>query len=288
VSVSVPTSRKSAKEYRLRVSRYDRVSGMLVAWVVLLGVVVGILLIIWWTSQIKLGQAAVEVELMQLGDGDGPMGGDQKLAGAIDEEIELLEASAEVTLAAIADAISTKVAVLDDPSLSDRTGKGRGGGGRGMGLGSGTGSGTGSAFEIIMPKGLSLDGYARILDGLEIELAVLLPGNKVQYVKNMASSSPTTRIGPADKETRYYLTWRRGDLLEADRGLLRRAGIEPENRLILKFLTPQRESNMVAIAMKHAKDEHGLELPKILKTYYSVRKATAGGWEFSVMRQSLR
>ena len=83
MSVSVSSSSRPAKEYRLKVSRYDRVSGMLLAWVILLGVVVVIMLVIWWTSQIKLGQAAVEVELMQLGQGDGPLGGDMKLAGAI-------------------------------------------------------------------------------------------------------------------------------------------------------------------------------------------------------------
>ena len=257
------------------------------AWVILLGVVVVIMLVIWWTSQIKLGQAAVEVELMELGQGDGPLGGDMKLAGAINEEIELMEASAETTLAAIADAVSTKVAVLDDPLLSDRTGKGRGGGGRGMGLGPGTGTGNSRPPEFVLKKGLSLDAYAKILDGLDIELGVLLPGNKVHYAKNLASSTPTTKIGPADKEKRYYLTWRSGELLQADRELLSRAGIDPGSNLILKFLTPQRESNLVALAKKYARKETGRDVdPKnILKTRYGVRPAKAGGYEFWVIRQ---
>ncbi len=260
---------------------------MLLAWVILLGVVVVIMLVIWWTSQIKLGQAAVEVEIIHLGQGDGPLGGDMKLAGAVDEEIELLEASAEVTLAAIADAVSTKVAVLDDPSLSDRTGKGRGGGGRGMGLGSGTGSGNFRPPDFVLPKGLSLDAYAKLLDGLDIEIGVLLPGNKVHYAKNLASSSPTTRIGPADKDKRYYLSWRSGELQQADRDLLSRSGIDPGRHLILKFLTPQRESNLVALAKKKAKQTmgHEVDLSKIRKTRYGVQPAKAGGWKFYVIDQ---
>ncbi len=62
MSVSTSSSGTPVKEYRLKVSRYDRASSMLLAWLILLAVVVVIMLVIWWTSQIKLGQAAVEVE----------------------------------------------------------------------------------------------------------------------------------------------------------------------------------------------------------------------------------
>ena len=291
MSVSKSSSSMPAKEYRLKVSRYDRASGMLLAWVILLGVIVVIMLVIWWTNQIKLGQAPPDIKWLKLRQGGGPLGGNMKLAGAIDEKIELMEASAEVTLAAIANAVSTKVAVLDDPSLSDPTGKGRGDGGRGIGDGPGRGIGPGPGIgivrppEFIMPEGLSLDAYARVLDGLDIELGVVLPGNKVQYVKNLSSSSPITRIGPADRDLRYHLAWRSGELQQADRDLFGRAGIDPGNRTILQFLTPQREDNLVAMAKKHAKEKHDVELNKIRKTRYGVKLAQAGRWEFYVIDQ---
>lgn len=216
---------------------------MLLALVGLLGIAVTTLLLVWLTGQIFLSQKAVPVVLLELGDGDGPLGGSMELEGPLDEEIELQEPAMQETLAAVADAVAAQAALLDDPSLSDSTKRGRGGGGRELGGGNGTGSGVARRWEVYF-EGNSLAVYARQLDSFGIELAVLLPGNRVSYALNLAKSRPDTRMGPADEEKRYYLTWRGGELQQADRELLGRAGIESQGRIILKFLPPAVEATL--------------------------------------------
>ena len=147
---------------------------------------------------------------------------------------------------------------MDDPAVVPRkqrgdygTGGGTGGGagpGRGLGHGPGKG-GLPRRWELHFIKGNTLDVYARQLDFFGIELGVLLPDNKVVYAFNLAKPKPDTRIGAADKEKRYYLTWRgeAGDLQKADRELLARAGVDTEDRLILKFLPPAVEATLATL-----------------------------------------
>ncbi|MEE8452303.1 MAG: hypothetical protein V3R99_10325 [Thermoguttaceae bacterium] len=258
-------------------SVYDQVSSMLLALVSLLGIVVTIMLLVWLTGKIFLSQAPVQVELLELGDGDGPLGGSMELEGPLDEEIELQEPSVQDTLAAVADAVAAQAAMLDDPSLSDSTKRGRGGGGTGLGSGDGTGSGVARRWEVYF-EGSSLAVYARQLDSFGIELAVLMPGNQVAYAYNLSKSRPDTRTGPADAEKRYYLTWRGGELQEADRALLSRAGIESQGRILLKFLPPAVEANLQNLE----KTLKGSDPERIRRTRFGIRPQ-GDGYAFFVI-----
>ena len=85
--------------------------------------------------------------------------------------------------------------------------------------------------------------YARQLDFFKIELGVLQPDNKIIYVFNLTKPKPDTRTvsNPSLNEKRYYLTWRTGEMQQADRDLLAKAGVDSGDRLILKFLPPEVE-----------------------------------------------
>ena len=280
--VNVAASQPQSRSYRLKVSRYDRVSSMLLALVILLGVVVFVLLVIWLTSRIFLRQTAVSVELVELGSGDGPLGGGMELAEPVDEEIE--EPNVQQTLAMIAEAVALKTVQLDDPALSGRTAPGKGGGSGGSGEATGSGSGTSRNWEVRFIKGNTLESYARQLDFFKIELGALLPGNKVAYAYNLAKRKPDTRTAAADQEKRYYLTWRSGELQEADRELLARAGIQSTGRIILKFLPPKLEAQLASMeklrAGRHAED--------VRRTRFEVRANGAGGYAFQIIDQSYK
>lgn len=255
----------------------------MLALVILLGVVVLTLLIIWLTNQIFLKQAAVPVEMMELGEGDGPLGGDMKLEGPADEEVELDEPVLAETLAAIADAVAVNTAMLDDPSLGKKRGAGRGGGGRGLGRGSGSGSGMARRWEVHFIEGNTLETYAKQLDSLGIELGVLLPDNQVLYVSKLSRASPQKRVGPASEEKRYYLTWRSGELQQADHELLSRAGVRSKGRIIVKFLPPHVEAQLAQLEKTHA----GPDADKVRKTRFGIRK-DGSGYSFFVIDQSYR
>ena len=277
----------------LRVSAYDRVASMLLALLLLIGTMVLALLLLWLTSQIFAGQAVVPVILEEIGSGDGPLGGSMELDAPTMEEIgqetDLTDPELSDRLAAIADAVASKTALLEDPLLSEEMNPKRGGGskgdGRGGRIGSGTGSGTGRSrhWEVQFIKGNTLESYARQLDFFRIELGVLMPDNKVIYAKDFTKTKPDRYTSPADKEQRYYLTWRRGGLQAADSELLARAGISAKGKLILKFLPPDVETDMVQRERAYA----GRGADKVRKTLFGIRQ-DGGGYSFYVMQQEKR
>ncbi len=257
---------------------------MLLALVLLLGLVVLILLLIWLTNRIFLRQTAVPVELIELGTGEGPLGGGKELAEPLDEDVPVEERPVEQTLAVIADAVAVKAAQLADPTLASRAGRGTGGG-------AGSGSGVHRDWRVDYIRGNTLETYARQLDFFGIELAVVLPGNKLVYAFNLRYLIKDTRSGVADQEKRYYLTWLDGELgaadreLEAaDRELLSRAGIQSAGRIIVKLLPLELERQMAGLERAYA----GRDAREIRKTRFEVRPDEAGGYRFVVVDQSYK
>jgi len=258
---------------------------MMLALVILLGVIVLALLIIWLTNQIFLSQAAVPVLVTELGDGDSALGGGSDLETPPEElglESDLETPMVAEMLTAIASAVGTKAAILDDPRFTGMSQSGGHGDGR-LGGGPGTGTGISRQWEVRFAEGNTLDSYAKQLDYFGIELGVLMPGNKVIYAYHLSRSRPETRTGPADAERRYYLTWRGGDLQQADRDLLGRTGTPTKGRLILKFLPPEVEARLLALERARA----GTEADNVRKTVFGVR-AEGSGYVFFVLQQSYR
>jgi hypothetical protein len=127
--------------------------------------------------------------------------------------------------------------------------------------------------------------YARELDYFMIELGMLRSDNTIVYAYHLSKSKPDTRVldNPALKEKRYYLTCRDAGSSEADRKLLARAGIQVGNRLVLKFLPPPLEANLINLERRYRE-----AMPRdIARTRFGVR---AAGSEFSffVLEQSLK
>ncbi len=278
-------------ENRLSVSAYDRVASMLVALLIVVGSAVFVMLLIWLTNRIFPPHTAVPVTMEQLGEGDGGLIGGMELEAPPMEEIametDLFEPVVEETLAALADAVAANLATLDDPLLADELVAGIGGGSPGEGrmVGEGTGTGTGRArrWEFRFPEGNTLASYARQLDHFQIELAVLYPENRLVYVDNLSQPRPEVREGPADEEMRYYLTWQQGELEEADRALLARAGVDPGDRPILKLIPPELEAQLVAMEREHA----GNNADRIWGTRFVIR-SEGRSFNIRVAEQILR
>jgi len=245
---------------------------MLLALLILIGAVVAILLIVWLTNRIFASQAAIPVVMEEIGTGDGAVGGSMELDTPEMDETDFEELEPQETLATVADAVASKAAMLHGGS-----------GGKGTGSGRAGKKGKPRRWEVRFTKGNTVKGYAQQLDFFGIELGVLLPGGKIAYASNLAKSKPDRREGPAEAENRYYLTWRQGDLVEADRTLLSRAGIEVGNRIILKFLPPKLEAHLVSLERSHA----GRDAGSIFKTRFGIRP-DGGGFAFYVMDQTYK
>lgn len=256
---------------------------MVLALVVILGVLVFTMLFIWLTSKVFAKQEPVPVVMEEIGEGGGSFGDSEELEPPTVEELDMIE-PIEQTLDLVPDAVAAQAVMLRDPILSDRTRRGGGqGDGRGSGSGKGDGSGRPRQWEVYFIEDQTIEVYARQLDYFGIELGVLQQDGRVAYASSLSRPTPMVRVGPADAETRYYLTWRKGVRVEADRELLTRAGISCEGRLILKFLTPTVEAQLAGMERAQAGDR----ADKIRRTRFGIRP-TASGYEFYVMDQTYR
>lgn len=255
----------------LKVSRYDQVAGMLLTLLILIGSAVLVMLLMWLSSRVFASQAAVPVVMEEIGTGDDALGGGPELETPSVEELaqEFFEPELKDTLSVITTAVTDRLPLLEDPLLEEATRQSGHGTGKGTGIGSGTGSGSGRArrWEIQFPKENTLDEYARQLDFFGIELGVVVPGNQVEYASHLTKPKPDRRIGPADQENRYYLSWRHGELAQADQELLARAGIDGKGRVVLRFLPPSLEATLGGLEKARAGDEYA----KVYATRFAIR-----------------
>ena len=272
MKVATSSSSESSGLNGLRVSNYDRVLSMVLAAVILVGLAVMILLALWLTSRLFLGQAAVPVVLEQVGSNDSPLSDQRDLETPDVDPTDLMEPQITDRLATIADVVASQSAMLGEPSQ----------GGAGSG-GSGGSGGVQRHWELTFMQGNTLEMYARQLDYFGIELAVLEPGNRITYVSNLTNAKPDVRSGAADAEKRYYLTWRGGDLVEADRQLLSRAGVRSEGRIILKLLPPEVEAQLAHLEKAYARDQ----ADQVRRTRFSIGP-DGDGFQFRVADQTFR
>lgn len=271
----------------LRVSRYDQVAGMLLTLLILVGSAVGVMLLMWLSSRVFATQTAVPVVMEEIGSGDDTLGGGPELETPSMEELsqEFFEPELKDTLSVITTVVTDKLPLLDNPLLEESARQSGHGTGKGTGSGSGTGAGSGRArrWEIQFPKENTLEEYARQLDFFGIELGVVVPGNKVEYASHLAQPKPDRRIGPADQEDRYYLSWRHGELAQADQELLARAGIDGKGKVVLRFLPPKVEATLVGLEKARAGDEYD----KVYWTRFGIRPEN-DGYVFFVSEQTYK
>ena len=267
-------SQQAGGPYRLLVSSYDQTAGMLLALLIVIGLLVTIMVAIWLSSQVFTSQKAVPVTMEEIGSDEDPWGPGDDIEPPAPQETDIEEEEIEEVIEAVSDAVATRTAMLERRISGD--GKGRGGGGTGHGR-----KGKPRRWEVQFLKGNTLDTYAKQLDFFGIELGVLLPDNRVEYAYNLVRTRPTRRVGPADQDKRYYRTWRSGDLQEADRQLLARAGIQAGRRLILKFLPRQTEEQLYT--MEQAKAEGR----SVAATRFGV-EPDGKGYRFTIIRQTYR
>jgi hypothetical protein len=285
-----PTQRVE-KGSPLRVTSYDRAASGVLAGLILVGSTVSLMLLVWLSNRMTHVQVSVPVVMEDImGSGEeGPAGGGQELQaptqGDLSDEV-VVNSQPELSnaLSLVATTIEQSPDVSRPIGPYSDTGEG---GGRGGGKGTGIGPGRGGRlrhWEFRFPPKNTLVMYARQLDFFNIELGVLRPGNRVEYVFHFSKTDPDRRSGPADKETRYYLTWRKGDLEQADRDLLARAGVHVQSSdLILKFLPPPVEQNLAALERARA----GARLKDVRRTDFGV-KAEGNGYVFFVADQKYK
>lgn len=187
----------------------------------------------------------------------------------------------EASLAAVADAARSKAVQLDDPAWHSALKK-RFFWGDQRKAAENAALRVSRNWEIRLAKGITREQYAKLLDQFGIELAVIMPGNKLTYVRDFSKAKPKISVGAADQEKRSYLTWREGELSGADAELMARAGVDVENRVVLTILPATLEESLARMENIHA----GKNSNRVLRTRFGIRPAR-DMFMFYVMEQDL-
>ncbi len=275
---------------QLRVSSYDRVASMIVSLLIFLGTTVLVLFLVFLTQRLMRVQETVPIEYVEnvAGRGDHAMGfaRDPEPPGA--EELEQLEEpQVEQALESVTDAVTSVAANLSamDGAAVPTTG--------GSGMGDSRPPGPLGEGDDLIPRSerwqiqypsSNLKQYARILDFFKIELGVIGGGRtQVEYAAGF-SSKPTKRTGAPEQEKRLYMTWRSGEMKQADAELLAKAGVNVTGAIQMQFIPPETE-NMLAHAEHQALG--GRKLKEVQRTVFGVRPK-GDGFEFYVIDQRYR
>lgn len=101
-------------------------------------------------------------------------------------------------------------------------------------------------WEVRFPPGATVETYGHQLDALGIELGVIGGGDTISYAGNFSKQQPERRMASGTAEHRVYLIWRSGALANLDAALLARARVSAADRLVVHFLPPQLELDLMA------------------------------------------
>lgn len=254
-------------------SQYDQVTSFLMALVIGAALVVGWLWLIYQTNQAYASRVTAPLEIVDVfggggGSPDGTPGSTEKIdiAGAEvsaqasnNEEVagDFEEPSVQETPAAMLDTVAEAGQSLAEVDLgavmpsggvvaSGRRSSKLGTGGPGLGLGPGDGGvPREQRWTIVYDQGQTPDEYARQLDALGVELAVISGKNQLTYLSNFSAATPTKRFGSGQGDERLYFLWEGRVRKAADLALLSKAGIDVGDGIVIQFY-PKRVENTLA------------------------------------------
>jgi hypothetical protein len=290
-------------------SDLDRVSSFLMAVVVGASLMVGWLLLVYVTNQAYHGRVAAPLEIIDVfggggGSPDGTPGSTESIdvpgaaAGAVasnneEEASDFEEPSVMNTPAAMLDAASEAGESLAEVDLgavmpnggavaSGKRSSKLGTGGPGLGFGPGDGGvPREQRWSILYNPGQTAEEYARQLDALGVELAVV-SGKQMLYASQLSSEKPRVRSGSGQGDDRLYFLWQGQGRKGSDVALLKKAGIDPGEMPLFHFYPKGVEQTLAQLEVRYK----GRQPIEIRMTRFNV-VAKDDGYGFDVMAQDL-
>jgi hypothetical protein len=154
-------------------------------------------------------------------------------------------------------------------------------GGPGLGFGPGDGGvAREQRWSVVFNTGQSPEEYARQLDALGVELAVVAGRDQLVYLSNLSSPQPTRRVGSGRSDGRLYFLWQGRGRKAEDLALLRKAGIEVGEGVVLQFYPKGVEDQLAQLEVRY----RGRQPGEIRVTRFSV-VPKGDGYGFQVIAQ---
>jgi hypothetical protein len=289
-------------------SLYDRVTSMLMAVVVGAVLVVGWLAMVYATNMAYASRVTAPVAIVEVfggggGSPEGTPGSAEKIdvAGADaaaqasnNEEVagEFEEPSVQQVPAAMLDTVAEagkNLAELDLDAVMPTGGAVRSGrrasklgtGGPGLGFGPGDGGvPREQRWSIVYNPGQTLDEYARQLDALGVELAVVAGKDQLSFVSQFSNPMPSKRFGSGRGDDRLYFLWQGLGRKATDLALLQKAGIDAGSSPVFQFYPKNVENRLAQLEVRY----RGRQPSEIRVTRFSV-VPEGNGYGFTVLAQ---
>jgi len=282
---SSPSVRRTPK-IETSVSRYDQLNGALISLIILIGFLVAVMFLIWFTSVFDFSKrTAVELTAYLEPYGNEKPEGfeDDVLEPGVEEFPEVETPQLMDALEAVTDAVSSIRANLEkrDGDAAEM--------GKGAGYGSREGGpGTGNANVVpehkrwqIEYESKDIKVYARQLDFFQIVLgAVHLSANDIVLISNV---SGTAQIKMSDRKAQNK-TLRFGHIkrkmLRWDESYVKKAGVDITNRQLTQFY-PTKTRVLLRNVEQAYLSKLGKTLEDVRRTVFKVEPVGAG-FEYKV------
>lgn len=275
------------RHYRLEVNAYDRVSSLLVALLLMIGVTVTVMVIIFLFRRFSPETDQTTIIPIAKPRGEPPKGYEDDIEPpGLEDAPKDLPPQLQDTLKELTNAISSKTAVLANETFQadQAAGYGTGKGNKNYD-GDGGGGGNDPPKELRY-EALSDADYAQMIDFFGGELAVLDPrSNKIYYAKNLSQAQPTLREGPPGDDQRFYFRATGPPLAPIELRLARKFGIMKAGGFIVVFY-PDEIANDIYSKEQAVMRKNGYKvLEDIDRTVFRVTKE-GRKYEFSVEDQT--
>jgi hypothetical protein len=258
-------------------SRYDKVTSFLMAVVLGAMLVVGWLALVYASNQAYASRATAPLQIIEVGGGggspEGTPGSTEKVdvAGADaaamasnnpEEAGEFEEPSVEQAPGAMLETVAEagqNLAEVDlgatmpngGPVSSGKRASKLGSGGPGLGFGPGDGGvAREQRWSIIYNTGQDPQEYARQLDGLGVELAVVRGPEQLLYISRFSDPTPTKRFGTGRSDHRLYFLWQGRGRKASDLALFKKANEEIGDDNVFQFYSADAERRLAELEVK--------------------------------------
>jgi hypothetical protein len=259
-------------------SRYDKVTSFLMAVVLGAMLVVGWLALVYASNQAYASRATAPLQIIEVGGGggtpEGTPGSTEKVdvAGADaaamasnnpEEAGEFEEPSVEQAPGAMLETVAEagqNLAEVDlgatmpngGPVSSGKRASKLGSGGPGLGFGPGDGGvAREQRWSIIYNTGQDPQEYARQLDGLGVELAVVRGPEQLLYISHFSDPTPTKRFGTGRSDHRLYFLWQGRGRKASDLALFKMANEEIGDDNVFQFYSADAERRLAELEVKY-------------------------------------
>ncbi|MEM7785705.1 MAG: hypothetical protein AAF623_20330 [Planctomycetota bacterium] len=276
---------KALLNVETRASNYDRLSGALVACIILFGFLFTVLFLVWLTSVFDFSRRAAGPIIVVNESGDTKPKGeaDDFIEPGVEEMPEVETPQLAQALEAVTDAVSAvKASNAKRSGTAAQQGRGGGYGSREGGPGTGGDGIPESKRWKINYEAEDFNSYTKMLAFFNIDVGVVsLASNDIWRIREMDKGGTATQTDRASENRTLRFTHQKMRMKRWDVEIAKRAGVDMTNAAACQFY-PESTRAVLRQAEAQFLASKGRELIEVRNTIFDLESDGSGGFQFTV------